>query len=1329
MYFYRDLSWCKRKQGVVLLVVLGTLALLSALAISFVSLTRLERGIAQNYVDKIRAQMCAESGIQVAVSAIMNFQGGVLTNEDISHVLYYPWVEPFEIPPPLKDADEPSLDISNGTVGDGISGVVSSSYKQGSDYFTLRIEEESSKYNLNTCPGLGVPARIYDLVVSIVSGVLGDPIAGETVAQVIFEARDTLGGKFSSMREVKNSLFNPAPPTTNPIVNEEEWQALSMVLTTYSWFDESVITPTFALEEFQTPNGDPALFVGRGGPFNSHGSHTAGLNWDVYSCQEGGDRELWNSFEPHAYPGDPFNDALEGSNNDFYSFMDLQTAHFKIGFPRAPININTCKKAVIQALIEPVQGWYLDETEHVDTWSRKATRTVENEWFIHYAGPRAPWPIKFLYYDNDIGRKAQLSSDPVYSSCGGGWGNSAAEQGKIIGRNSMFGTLKQTQQISLSVAEDLTDAIWERIHGADNQPFSQWQEFGDFIRRLADNPESDDPVIDIVGFSVFQAEAVIANLNPNSNLNDYNPDLLIYRQIDKSQLNSFSNEICFEPTGAFAIQSKGLVEGADDKVRASYEVHTVIQAFEFLRLSTQAEFMEGYDEDTPDPSDLFYRKDADNLPETANATFSESDGIFPTAGSDWGRVSAANEYRGFSLMSYPEPLTVAPGDIKFRGSLNDNLDPPRWHKKWDSGSGTYSEDTDYNYLDDSVYDGYLALATFQPEMADMGSPMSVVNFNLTLRPSEVASGATREMIKGHDPETGEVIPNIDPDYPAKTFTMSPHHVYYWGVSLNHSVINFSDRFTLFARVPTPMNYPTADRLTYAMPEDAMDPRQRMIPGVLHPDGGLSDLGRAITYHAANVGGNKGKIGSLLMWVKPNFDPAYASRIRTIFSIHRPKRAESDGHMRPNSAPAFEFFYLCRRGFPEAGLRSQSELNFNGSYGWAAYNSFCFVNGGWRNGGPNQQTSCYMDDATVTDATNHSFPGAIDPSGMAEQYNFEGHKWNHIGISWKYPTHPDECITINGHSDTQRDCWGWTSEASHVIDMHNDYYGGAFHSSYWAQNDFTSKYGDWSAIQEWIDGGMVGPFPGMPSASGMIVSELIDDPLLYVRLGMPASASNRNYPADCTYDEVFAFSTRMTNAGLADYNQDGRYFGGSMAAGDAGFYTSAEIDLFRKLKIPGRKLLAPRSVSWTLYWPMVTDYLYESGNRYSVDANDFVNLESTVVNNDPDKRTNDWLPDPRWDPVLADIFTTRNNWIYGGDDEDFYDHGEDMLTAAAGSQVDFVDSYGKGVVIEKGDEFRIRLYFNIAPGEVIYETPILDDVTMTFSLGGPRVLMWLAGVGE
>ncbi|MBI3270468.1 MAG: pilus assembly PilX N-terminal domain-containing protein [Planctomycetes bacterium] len=57
-------------RGYVLIVSLGLLALMSVLSLSFIIVSRSEQGVARNYVDKVRAEMLAEGGVERAIGEL-----------------------------------------------------------------------------------------------------------------------------------------------------------------------------------------------------------------------------------------------------------------------------------------------------------------------------------------------------------------------------------------------------------------------------------------------------------------------------------------------------------------------------------------------------------------------------------------------------------------------------------------------------------------------------------------------------------------------------------------------------------------------------------------------------------------------------------------------------------------------------------------------------------------------------------------------------------------------------------------------------------------------------------------------------------------------------------------------------------------------------------------------------------------------------------------------------------------------------------------------------------------------------------------------------------
>ncbi|MBI2923332.1 MAG: hypothetical protein HYY18_19930, partial [Planctomycetes bacterium] len=59
-----------KNRGFVLLVALGVLGVLGLLAATFATLSRVERAVSNSYVDKVRAKMLAQSGIERAIASI-----------------------------------------------------------------------------------------------------------------------------------------------------------------------------------------------------------------------------------------------------------------------------------------------------------------------------------------------------------------------------------------------------------------------------------------------------------------------------------------------------------------------------------------------------------------------------------------------------------------------------------------------------------------------------------------------------------------------------------------------------------------------------------------------------------------------------------------------------------------------------------------------------------------------------------------------------------------------------------------------------------------------------------------------------------------------------------------------------------------------------------------------------------------------------------------------------------------------------------------------------------------------------------------------------------
>ncbi|MFC1586669.1 hypothetical protein ACFL54_00025 [Planctomycetota bacterium] len=303
---------------------------------------------------------------------------------------------------------------------------------------------------------------------------------------------------------------------------------------------------------------------------------------------------------------------------------------------------------------------------------------------------------------------------------------------------------------------------------------------------------------------VILKDLFLAAFNPNSQLNDYNPDRHINRRVDKSQLTRYTTELSLQPCGVFRIESFGAVKDNSGTVAAGREIHTMMELYRPFRVTTQAQFMK----DVEDHNDI-----------------AEPSKNLRTA---WDSMVA----------SYPEPV--------IRGAGND---------------------ADFRYLQDSHYDGYIMPASWELE-ALTGSETLVSQFDGRLKPGFAKSdnddlyswgstGTLWEKWKNGNVDTTHVTAGIV----KSNYDFNPAN---------------DDQVSEYWRL---CNRPSTGRLTYRA-GSASNPR----PGMLTPDGALSDTGRGIGYSADNMGSTDGYRASLQFWFKPNFDTPTTSRIRNIVDL-------------------------------------------------------------------------------------------------------------------------------------------------------------------------------------------------------------------------------------------------------------------------------------------------------------------------------------------------------------------------------------------------------------------------------------------------------------
>ncbi|MFC1587556.1 hypothetical protein ACFL54_04520, partial [Planctomycetota bacterium] len=763
---------------------------------------------------------------------------------------------------------------------------------------------------------------------------------------------------------------------------------------------------------------------------------------------------------------------------------------------------------------------------------------------------------------------------------------------------------------------------------------------------------------------------ILANFNPNSRLNDYNPDRHIYQYVDKAQLTKYSTEFCFEPTGIFDIGSLGVVLDSTLDVTASYEINCSVELWKIYRDSTQAQFMRGLEVDSATGNS--------NLAEY----FTENTlDFFASAG------AALDGNRGYTIQSYPEPIVHE----------NSVYLPPGL--------------TDLNYIDDSFYDGFLSLASYKIQQDDCHEdPRFIVNFDGTLAP---ALQGVRTSNMAND-GTG-----IDDDYLATTDY--PMAINYTGTisfedqpqnENNTGFMNPEPSFRREHRLEA--NQPTALPLTNAKPN-------ANLIGNLHPDGALSDAGRILSYPMSNIGRNYGMMGTLEFWIKPNYDAATATRIRTLYTF-TPATISLYFVASANTIPLTASSPIGMWYFPRKG---SNEYNCNweapGSYG-ATSPTHSIVTGWW-SWQLYEPMICNSKYARVSETANHSWPGhdnAVNHGCIGNLFNFETREWTHIISSWdvwgNYATsaEPYKCLQVIINNQAIRDDHAWYHNAV------GDIFPIPYAHDFWRSHAATSlpPYFIDPAVPDWDQpGGMTeilfpvnyirfGEFSGIHENVPMNIERTNPGSMWAAR-----KSTYRNWSADSTYADIIGYAD-----GPFDYNEFGaptnfstnyrfgRYCHHIDDNNTAGRFTSHPLNIVKHLaNFANTQRLKLRSVSWTLYRPRHNRNFDDANDRSAATMSGLQGLSNTE------------------DLISVDIAhnlngTDTDNWLFQED--------KSLMPNRAGGTFLQNNADLIGYDYHNNDQFRYRIYFNLIDDtQVLYQSPVLDDITFTFLLSKPNILKW------
>jgi hypothetical protein len=585
----RPISASRNRRGVALLVALGVLVILALLGSVFATMSGIERAVSRNHLDKVRARLLAQSGVEHAVAQLWQpdkidiwrvdqpvawtYNGGDRNGNGI--------LDPGDVDEnhdgfpdrealPVTRALAPSFFVDENPrdglpdlirVGDrtiGYSGCLGiGTYAPRGNVYSVRVRDLGGKINVNN-----VHPNLVTMLTSLFTAInLGDP-AG--TAQRIVVGRPPTG--------------YTDPSHLRAVVGRTVHDRIKDYVTTVGWVDTREVD-----EPRRIPRPIP---LDRG-----YRRRDLAIGKDVFARWE-------------LRPTLKYDAAVDGP---------------AVHGPRTPVNINDAPIEVLVAILQGLKGFYVYEdkfTTFTYDWAN-LTALYDGTMPEGVAGvPRRAGPapgagktfingrIGTIYETTAIpaGTRPTAGSTTVPNG-DGAWGIARAI---IDERNKPFvsppgfsytGVGPQVKNIFRNFQQfnefidGLDPMLFKPIPGWD-QP--RWalplpQALADRYRAIG---------VSGWGGREYQANEVPmvkdvlkANFNPNMHFNALNPNELLGCWIDKANLTWHSFEISFYPMGFFEIQSAGWVLDRNSDVVAEEIVTADVKLFETYRDTTQWDFM------------------------------------------------------------------------------------------------------------------------------------------------------------------------------------------------------------------------------------------------------------------------------------------------------------------------------------------------------------------------------------------------------------------------------------------------------------------------------------------------------------------------------------------------------------------------------------------------------------------------------------------------------------------------------------------------------------------------------------------------------------------
>lgn len=274
------------RRGFVLFITISVLALLALLASSFAVLSRTERTVSRNYVDKARAKLLAHAGVERAIIGLKTLARTQAWEDLTGSGLYadgpgipieyskFPSFQAYQIPVPMLPA-LPSPWIVPGAVPtnfssagntNGISGALAATYPGGWDCYTDKVLDAQSMVDLNmTNPNL--PAILDALGDAIQAYLPTINYAAKTGRPVVNPIPAGFGATIVAFRTANGGLFRSKSDLLNvPGMTQDRLMALQDFVGVECYRDTKAILPNpdanFPSGQY-TPTAASGTWIGR----------------------------------------------------------------------------------------------------------------------------------------------------------------------------------------------------------------------------------------------------------------------------------------------------------------------------------------------------------------------------------------------------------------------------------------------------------------------------------------------------------------------------------------------------------------------------------------------------------------------------------------------------------------------------------------------------------------------------------------------------------------------------------------------------------------------------------------------------------------------------------------------------------------------------------------------------------------------------------------------------------------------------------------------------------------------------------------------------------